>query len=351
MTVVFWASLLGILYVYLGYPFLLALWRWVAPRPVRKAQYEPTVTILIAAHNERQRIEKKIRNCFQLDYPRRKLQIVVSLDGPTDGTEFVVWKYAPQGVQIVHSGERHGKAAALNAGIKRATGDIVVFADTRQTFERQAVRRLVENFSDPDVGAATGELVLLNEDHSEAKSEIGLYWKYEKWIRSMESDVHSVVGATGAIYAIRRELFRDLPEDTILDDVLTPMRIVFDGKRVVFEPEAKAFDTVACCPRAEFGRKVRTLTGNFQLAALMPHLFVPWKNPVFWQFCSHKAGRLLVPYLLLAMLISNAALIGGIYSWLLAAQFVWYVCAAAGHYVAAREVTTPVVVEEQRRAA
>src|SRR5207244_2295701 len=151
---------------------------------------------------------------------------------------------------------------------------------------------LVENFADPEVGAASGELVLVDDNREEATSDVGLYWKYEKWIRSMESGVHSVVGATGAIYAIRRELYRDLRGDTLLDDVCTPMQILFQGKRVVFDPSAKAMDTVSCCPKAEFGRKVRTLAGNYQLVTQMPELLLPGRNPVFWQFCSHKLGRL-----------------------------------------------------------
>jgi poly-beta-1,6-N-acetyl-D-glucosamine synthase len=193
----------------------------------------------------------------------------------------------------------------------------------------------------------------VDESRQEARSDVGLYWKYEKWIRSMESDVHSVVGATGAIYAIRRELYQDLPDDTLLDDVLTPMRIVFGGKRVLFEPAAKAFDTVSCCPKAEFGRKVRTLTGNFQLLAQMPELLEPWRNPVFWQFSSHKLGRLAVPYLLIGMFIMNTFLLGGVYSWLFAGQCTWYACAAAGHFLATQNVATPQVpaVEEQRKAA
>src|SRR6185503_11633852 len=145
--------------------------------------------------------------------------------------------------------EHRGKPSALNAGIRRSTGEIVVFADTRQMFERDAIRRLVENFADPEVGAASGELILLDETRDEANCEVGLYWKYEKRIRSMESELHSVIGATGAIYAIRRELYSDLPEQTLLDDVMTPMQIVFSGKRVVFEPAAKAYDTVSCCPQ------------------------------------------------------------------------------------------------------
>jgi biofilm PGA synthesis N-glycosyltransferase PgaC len=353
MRIIFWLSFSAVVYVYFGYPLLLALMRRFAARPVSKAAYEPTVTLLIAAHNEKNRIDRKIHNCFELDYPKHKLQIIVTLDGPTDGTEFAVWKYAGQGIQMVHSKEHRGKPSALNAGMRRAAGEIVVLADARQRFAPDAIRRLVENFADGDVGAVSGELVLVDANETEATSEVGLYWKYEKWIRSMESDIHSMIGATGAIYAVRRELFRELPEDTLLDDVFTPMGIVFEGKRVVFEPSAKAYDTVSCCPRAEFGRKVRTLTGNYQLLSQRPDLLVPWRNPIFWQFCSHKLGRLMVPHLLLIMLASNLFALGGIYSWIFAAQCAWYACAAAGHLVSNRNVVTPAMVrvDQQRRAA
>jgi poly-beta-1,6-N-acetyl-D-glucosamine synthase len=351
MRTAFWISLSIVVYVYIGYPLLLLLIRRIQLRPLRRAEYEPHVTILIAARNERDRIERKLWNCFELDYPRRKLQIVVALDGPTDGTESVVWRYANQGVRMVHSQQHRGKPSALNKGIRCATGTIVVFADARQTFAKDAIRQLVRNFADPDVGAVSGELMLVGPNGEEATSDIGMYWKYEKWIRSMESDIHSVIGATGAIYAIRRELYLDLPEGTLLDDVFTPMSILFEGRRVVFEPGAKAFDAVSCCPRAEFDRKVRTLAGNVQIMVLMPRLLVPWRNPVFWQFCSHKVGRLLVPYLLVVMLVSNALAIGGIYSWLFAAQCAWYACAAAGYLAAKRTAVETSAGEQHRRAA
>jgi len=352
METVFWLSLVVVIYVYFGYPLLLSIACKVARRPVRKGDYEQSVTILIAAHNERDRIGRRIENCLWLDYPKKKLQILVSLDGPTDGTEFAVWKYASRGVEMVHSKAHIGKPAALNAGMRRARGQVVVFADARQTFSHNAIRRLVANLADPEVGGVCGELILLDETSSETKSDVGLYWKYEKWIRSMESEVHSLVGATGAIYAIRRELYSDLPEDTLLDDVVTPMRIVFAGKRVVFDAGAKAFDDVSCCPAAEFARKVRTLTGNYQLLRQMPKLLVPWSNPVFCQFLSHKLGRLLVPFLLIGLFVTNVFLWGGIYSWLLIAQCCWYFFAVAGHFVAIRNVVPPAVtVEEQRRAA
>ncbi len=352
METVFWLSFTLIVYVYFGYPAVLALWKRIAPRPVAKAYWEPAVSIVIAAHNERQRIEKKIRNCLSLDYPKQKLQIIVSLDGPTDGSEFAVWKYASKGVDVVHSNEHRGKAAALNAALKRAAGEIVVFADARQTFDRSAIRELAANFADPAVGAASGELLLLDDSDREAAGGVGLYWRYEKCLRAMESQVHSAAGATGAIYAIRRELYEDLPEDTLLDDVLTPLRIVLKGKRAVFDPAAKAYDAVACCPLAEYGRKVRTLAGNYQLLGQLPQLLLPWKNPIFVQFVSHKAGRLLVPYALILLFVTNIFLLRGFYAVTFALQSAWYVLAAAGYALSKREISPSILVpDEARRAA
>jgi poly-beta-1,6-N-acetyl-D-glucosamine synthase len=351
METFFWLSFAVVFYVYFGYPALLVLWRAVAGRRVKKAYCEPTVSIVIAAHNERQRIEAKIRNCLELDYPGRKLQIIVSLDGPTDGSQFLVWKYVSKGVELVHSAEHSGKASALNRALRRATGEIIVFADARQTFNRSAIRELVANFADETVGAVSGELLLMDNAQAEATSDVGLYWRYEKALRSMESEIHSIAGATGAIYAIRRELFEDLPEDTILDDVMTPMRIVLKGKRTVFEPEAKAYDTVACCARAEYGRKVRTLCGNYQLLTQLPQTLLPWRNPVFLQFISHKVGRLLAPWALLSLFVTNLFMLTGIYALTFVLQVAWYAFAFAGFTLARREVTTVLIPSESERAA
>jgi cellulose synthase/poly-beta-1,6-N-acetylglucosamine synthase-like glycosyltransferase len=160
-----------------------------------------------------------------------------------------------------------------------------------------------------------------------------LYWKYEKFIRISESRIHSVAGATGAIYAVRRECFRELPEDTILDDVVLPMSIVLSGWRVIMDPAAQAFDRAEENPEAEFGRKVRTLTGNFQLLSFMPELLLPWRNPIFIQFVSHKVARLLCPYALAVLFISNCFLVQGIYLVFLIMQLSWYGLALAGYVV------------------
>jgi len=335
--VIFWGAFACVAYVYAGYPLLLTLWRKLAPRPVKKQYQEPTVSLVIAMHNERKNVHNKISNCFQLDYPPDKLQIVMSLDAPTDGTEDLVREYAGRGVDVVHCTVRSGKAEALNKGLAVARGEIVVFADAEQRLERSAVRELVANFADESVGAVSGELVLLDSLAKEATDGVGLYWRYEKQLRAMESDIHSVPGATGAIYAIRRSLFAPLTPGTILDDVAVPMRIVLGGKRAIFDSAARAYDAVTQHPVEEYEKKKRTLTGNYQLFAEMPELLVPWRNPIFVQVVSHKAGRLIVPYCLAALFVSNLFLPDSLYRILLALQVLFYLAAFAGWWTSHRD--------------
>lgn len=291
------------------------------------------MSLVIAAHNESGTIAQKIDNCLALDYPAGKLEVVLSLDAPSDGTERVARESLRRhpALTVIESTRHDGKAAALNRAVEAATGEVLVFCDARQEVAPDAVRHLVACLADPAVGAVTGELVLLDGSDRQAADGVGLYWRYEKALRAMESRIHSTVGATGALYAVRRELYSPLPRRAILDDVIVPMRAVLAGRRTVFEPRARAWDRV-CPPEVEFRRKVRTLAGNFQLIALMPELLQPWRNPVFLQFVSHKLGRLLVPHLLVVLLVSNAFLLddGVLYRLLFAGQCGWYLLAVAG---------------------
>ena len=244
----FWTAFACIVYVYLGYPLLLMLWRRVRRRPVGKRNRELSVSLVIAMHNERRHVQAKMQNCFDLDYPADKLQIVVSLDAPTDGTDALLQDYAGQGVEVVCCPVRRGKAEALNSGMAVARGEIAIFGDAGQRLEKSAVRELVANFADESVGAVSGALVSLDRDGREAADGVGLYWRFEKKLRAMESDVHSVPGATGAIYAIRSRLFVPLPPGTILDDVVVPMRIVLGGKRAILDPAARAHGAATRSP-------------------------------------------------------------------------------------------------------
>jgi biofilm PGA synthesis N-glycosyltransferase PgaC len=235
-----------------------------------------------------------------------------------------------------------GKPLALNAGVAAAAGEILVFADARQRFSDATLTALAANFADPGVGGATGELVLDCESGSSTSTigdGVGAYWKYEKWLRRHEGLIWSTLGATGAIYALRRSLWQPLPAGTLLDDVLAPMRAVLSGWRIVFEEEATAEDRTAADAAAEARRKRRTLAGNYQILAQEPRLLVPLANPVWLQYVSHKVGRLVVPWALIALFATSAALAAThwIYAAAFVAQALFYGLAAAGAWFDARE--------------
>lgn len=327
---VLWSSLGLLFYTYLGYPLVLALWARGRSRPVSKGAVTPPVTIVIAARNEADRLPARLQNCLAQAYPADRLDVVVVSDGSEDETERVIAGLGSSRVTLVVLPKRQGKAAALNAGVAAARGEIVVFADARQRFAPSAVPELVAHFHDPRVGAVSGELALEADPQRPGADGVGLYWRVEKWIRRQEGAVDSVVGATGAIYAIRRHLFQPLPAGAILDDVLLPMRIAMAGHRVTFEPRALAYDRVEADYRAEFNRKVRTLAGNYQALRLCPDLIDPRRNRLFIQYVSHKLTRLAAPFALMAALLANLAVADGVYAYLLAAQLTGYAMAAAG---------------------
>jgi cellulose synthase/poly-beta-1,6-N-acetylglucosamine synthase-like glycosyltransferase len=321
-------------YAYVGYPLLLALRARLRPAPaVARAPATPAVSIVIVAHNEAGRIGLKLRNCLALDYPRERVEVIVASDGSTDGTCEEVESFAAQGVRLLRLPGPNGKPTALNAAVPLARGELLLLCDTRQELEPQALRALTANLADPAVGAVSGELQIRAGGTSAAAEGVGAYWRYEKWIRRTESRVGSTVGVTGAIYAVRRELFPRLDPRTILDDVAVPLHVVRRGQRVVFEPEARAWDEAVGDPRREFRRKVRTLAGNYQLVALDPSLLNPARNPQFFGFVSHKLARLAVPWCLLAALVSSLWLAGRgslIFGALALLQTGFYALAAAG---------------------
>jgi cellulose synthase/poly-beta-1,6-N-acetylglucosamine synthase-like glycosyltransferase len=353
METLFWASAGFIAYVYAGYPAVLGVWAWLTVRARRPREHHrvpqgvhqgggdesampPAVSVIIAARNEATRLPGRIDNVLASDYPAGRLQIIVASDGSTDRTAEALAPYG-DAVELLML-PPSGKAAALNAAAARARHPILVFADARQRFAPDAIRRLVSHFADSQVGAVSGELILDCEGSTDARTAstigdgLGAYWKYEKWLRRREAIVGSTLGVTGAIYAMRRWLWQPLPSDTLLDDVLGPMRLVLRGYRVTFEAGALAFDVAAPDASSEIRRKIRTLAGNFQLLAQEPRLIVPGVNPVWVQFVSHKIGRLLVPYALALLVIASASLAADslIYAAAFGAQVVFYGLAAYG---------------------
>jgi cellulose synthase/poly-beta-1,6-N-acetylglucosamine synthase-like glycosyltransferase len=325
---VFWASAALLGYPYVAYPLLIWLLAMMRGRTPRTGAV-PSVTVIVVAHDEEERVEERIENVLAQDYPRELLEVVLASDGSTDRT---AERARALGVEVRSFDRRRGKPSVLNEVIPQARGEVVVLADVRQRFDPGTVRALVSCFADPRVGAVSGELVLAPPPGVHAVGEgVGLYWRYEKAIRRHESMVDSTVGATGAIYAIRRELFEPLPADTVLDDVLIPLRIVGRGYRVLFEPRAIAYDAAAFGARQEFRRKVRTLAGNFQLFFRHPWVLVPSRNRLWFQTLSHKALRLLTPLLLAGAFAANVLLARTpLFRFLLAGQALFYAAALAG---------------------
>jgi biofilm PGA synthesis N-glycosyltransferase PgaC len=327
---VFWGAALLLFYTYFGYPLLIGLWAWLRPRPVAKATWLPMVSVLVVARNEAARIQQRVANLLALDYPPALLELVVASDASTDETLALAREYGGKRLRVIDCETHRGKPAVLNEVLPSLLGEIVVLMDVRQVVEPDALHALVANLADPEVGAVSGELHLL--ENSGGNDGVGFYWRYEKWIRRQESCSDSTVGVTGALYALRRLLFRPIPADTLLDDVLIPLQIACQGWRVVFEPLARASEQVTATPAAEFRRKVRTIAGNYQLFSRESWLLDPLANRLWWQTLSHKGCRLLGPLSLLLLLGSNLLLSGqSFYRVLLVLQALFYVAALAGH--------------------
>jgi poly-beta-1,6-N-acetyl-D-glucosamine synthase len=324
MRWVFWLAAALIVYTYAGY----LGWLWVRARlfpwPTRRGEYQPSVSILMVVRNEEGVLREKLNNLLQLDYPAERCQVVVVSDGSTDGTEEILRSHASNPrVHIVLNQLAQGKASGLNDAMDVSQAEIALFTDARQRIEPSAVRLLMENFSDPDVGCASGELMLGDLKHGESSQGLSLYWRTEKQIRKLEAASGSVVGATGALYAVRRELLTRVPAGTILDDVYLPMQVVRQGKRVVLDERARAWDNPNLGMNREFSRKVRTLSGNYQLVQLAPWLLSS-ENPVRFEFVSHKLLRLVVPLALAALLVASFGLGGPFHRTMLVLQLIFY---------------------------
>jgi biofilm PGA synthesis N-glycosyltransferase PgaC len=324
MKVLFWGAAALIFYTYAGYAGWLWLRARLRPRPVLRGNFEPHVSIVMVVRNEEGVLEKKLANLQALDYPPELYDIVVVSDGSSDGTEQILREQArnPR-VQTVLKQFSSGKASGLNDAINLAGGEVILFVDARQLIDSAALRLLLQNFADPDVGCVSGALILGDPGTGDAGQGMGLYWKIEKQIRELESASGSVVGATGAIYAVRRELLSAVPDATILDDVYIPLEVARQGSRVIFEPRAHAWDSANLGDEREFSRKVRTLTGNYQLVQLAPWVLSS-KNPVRFEFISHKLMRLVVPFALAAVLVASIALPGPLYRAALLLQVLFY---------------------------
>ena len=328
-TVIFLGSAIFILYVLIGYPLGLAAWARFFQRPVRKEFVPQAITVVVPVRNGARWIEAKLRSLLASDYPRDLIEVLVVSDGSTDATEELVRRFPDARVRLL-SLPPGGKARAVTLALEQVSSNIVVFTDVRQTFDKQAVRALVACFADPKVGLVTGELVIC-EGSTQEEFNTGLYWRYEKWIRSNLNKIDAMLGATGSIYAVRREIAGAIPSEILLDDVYVPFVAVFRGYRICLEEQAKAYDLPTSL-HSEFRRKVRTQAGVYQIIRYFPALLWPG-NRRFVHFASHKFGRLLLPF---AMMVVAAASFGLADPWrwmALAAQAVFYLAAICDPFI------------------
>ncbi len=305
-AIIFLISSFLAFYVLIGYPILLALQvRWFG-RPVRKREFLASVSVIIAVRNGERWLSQKLESVLALDYPADKLEIIVVSDGSTDSTEAIARSFAAKGVRllVVPTG---GKPAALNAAVPQAHGDLLFLTDVRQILDRECLKRLVENMADPSVGVVSGNLKIRRGAGVEEEST-GLYWSYENSIRRNLARLDSMLGATGPVYLLRRRLFVPIPPDCLLDDMFLPLSIHLAGYRLALDEKAVAIDEPTALA-SEFRRKVRTQAGNLQLLVLLPGLFSA-RNRMRFHYVSLKLGRLLLPYMLLAALLSSLALPG-----------------------------------------
>jgi len=324
MKALFFISACVIVYTYAVYPLVILLWGTFFRKFASKSYGHLPLSVVLAARNEESRIEDRLANLLGQEYPPELIEIIVVSDGSTDRTLDIAKEFGDPRIKVIDMQVPSGKALAINAGVDAASGEIIVFADARQTFSRNAFAELISMFNDEHVGAVSGELVFSREGSGDVREGVGLYWQYEKLIRRKESAADSVVGASGSIYAVRKKLFTHLPAGTILDDFLLPMRIVLRGYRVLFVRSAKAFDRVSSSASREFSRKVRTLAGNFQALKFEKDLLNPRKNRLFFQFVSHKLARLVVPYFCLGLFWSSLFLQGFFFRSALFLQFIFY---------------------------
>lgn len=333
---VFIVALALILYAYLGYPIVVYLLSWVLHRPVRRAAITPRVTLIIAAHNEQHDIAAKLENTLALDYPAAKLEIIVASDCSSDGTEEIVGEFAGRGVKLYRQTEHLGKTVAQHQAVKLATGEILLFSDATTRYEPDALRKIVRSFADPEVGCVAGQLIYTDGSVSQETTGVGrgcrTYWGYEKFVKSCESRLGSLIGVSGCLYAVRRSSYTPLRPD-LIDDFVIASEIHQRGLRTVYDPEAVATEGTNKRGRDEFRMRVRVIEQTITALHHYREVLKPWRHGLFaFQLLSHKVLRYGVSVLLLIALLSNALLWeqAAVYRYALLAQVAAYALALSG---------------------
>lgn len=327
-TYIFWISLFLIFYNYLGYGLLV----WILNKLKRTenlntSQHRPPVSFIVAAFNEEDCIDEKIRNSLQQDYPKDRIEYIFITDGSSDRTMEIILQY-PQ-IRLLHSNERGGKTAALNRAVAAASNEILIFSDANTILNPDAVLKIAAHYASEKVGGVAGEKKVLSNPGDEVGAGEGLYWKYESFLKRQDSRFYSVVGAAGELFSLRRSLYQPVPQDTILDDFIISMEVALKGFRIVYEPEAFAAELPSASLGDEQKRKIRIAAGGFQaLGRLGLKRFLPFPR-LFFLYFSHRIMRWTVsPVCLILAFISNAVLLFTtetlVYELLFAGQALFY---------------------------
>lgn len=331
-NLVFWLSVAAILYTYIGYSVVTLLLARMVNRPVRRQEgYEPAVTYLITAYNEEKGIAAKLENVLSLDYSRDKLDVLVASDGSTDRTEEIVRSFAPRGVRLLRVEGRVGKTQTQNRAVMEARGEIVIFSDATTHYDRSAIKKIVRNYADPVVGAVSGRYEYFNRTGASIGVGNILFWNYENLIKRSQTRIRTITGCCGCIYSVRRSLYEPLPPD-IISDLVEPLKILEKGYRIVFEPEAVAYEETTEKAREEFRMRIRVISRGMYGLLYMRQLFNPLRHGfVAFQLISHKLMRWLVPIFVAVLFVANLSLLGSsFYNVAFIGQVVFYAMAVAG---------------------
>ncbi|MBG0781329.1 MAG: glycosyltransferase family 2 protein [Bacteroidales bacterium] len=347
LKVIFWILLFLVFYTYLGYGlllfFMVRLKRIFKDKTVINKDYEPEVTLFVAAYNEKDYVEAKVNNGFELDYPPEKIKQVWVTDGSDDGTPDLLKKYAEHGVEVYHENARGGKIGAMNRGMQFVKSPIVIFSDGNTILGKESVRRIVNLFSNPKVGCVSGEKRIFSKEKDTAAGTEGIYWKYESTLKKWDAELYSVVGAAGELFAIRTDLFQEVEKDTILDDFIISLRVAMKGYTIQYDPEAYAIETASANVKEELKRKIRIAAGGIQsIVRLSPLLNIFKYGMLSFQYISHRVLRwTIAPLSLPFILIINAIIaflegfnnFSNAYVLLFYAQLLFYILAMAGWYL------------------
>lgn len=328
--ILFWLSALAVAYTYIGYPVLITALARLIQRPVRAAPIVPSVSLVIPAYNEDQVITQKLENTLALHYPREKLEILVVSDGSTDATNQIVARYAGKGIRLLFEPPRRGKVAALNRVVPLTGGEILVFTDANAMLAPDTLHSIVRNFADEQVACVGGEKRVGGDKSISARGE-SAYWRYESHLKRCDSAVGSAMGVVGELFAVRRERYIAVEEDSLIEDFVLSLRLVESGWRVIYEPRAVAWEQSSPSLSAEWRRRTRIAAGGFQAIARLPGMLNPLLGLPAFQYLSHRVIRWFAPFFMILVFATNLALWSlPFYRWTLAIQTSFYLLALTG---------------------